>query len=329
MHTDPTAPPRLKHSTDPADPLAQALSDESLAVGAYDMDGLRGRVLDAARGAPPTGPQPAPPGTSWWKVAVLSGITASLVTFGLVQLLPSDPAPPAVAETFTPSLQTIPLDDTELEPEFERLDESPDAPSDDPAAPPTRVEQTPRVSGTDAAADAPRPGVDALPEQDPTPPADAQTPAERAVEADPDTVTDADSTSREGTSPPMSQLAAELADYNQAVDFDARQDWAAALAAWDVYLDRWPDGRLHTEARLGRLRALVGVDQPAQVERLAGELLATPGLQAQRDDLLLTRAEALVKLDRCDEARSLVADRRRSDPGFDRVQTVRSTCRRR
>jgi hypothetical protein len=310
MHSDPTPPPRLKDGTDP---LAQALADESLAVGAYDLDGLRGRVLDGAKGAPP--PSPGATGT-WWKIAIVSGITASLLTFGLTRLVPAPEAPVAThpsTQTYEPVVPSIPIDPAgEVVP---RSTEEADGDVDVDAEGLTAAESpvTPTTPSASAPA-SPEPPITPTPvEPEPAAITDAAEPAERPSDAE----------------PPSSQLAAELADYNRGVDFDTRQDWNAALAAWDVYLERWPEGRLHTEAQLGRLRALVGLDAPARVERLAAELLATPGLQAQRDDLLLTRAEALVKLDRCTEASNLLANRRRSGPGFDRVQAVRSTCRRR
>lgn len=280
-------PRRLKDDPDSTD-LGRALRDEPMVVGNYDLQRLRARVV---------GGSPVPASPSWWKIAAVSGATAAIVTFAILKLQSPPQAP--IAPPSTPRIEVLDPSDAEGAPRTTEPSADDDAvaaiePSrpSDPVVPPAR-------SGSDA--DAP---------VEPAPPAVDEGTAEAPAPEAP-------------TSATPSALVAELADYNVGVELDAAGRWMDAHAAWSQYLARWPSGRLRTEARLGMLRALVNADRPGDVERLAGELLATPDLGAHRDDLRLIRAEALVKLDRCSEAVALLESARRSP----RVSAVRSTCR--
>ncbi|MEZ4322276.1 MAG: hypothetical protein R3F61_32685 [Myxococcota bacterium] len=288
------APRRLKDDPELGAELGRALQDEQLVVGHYDLQGLRGRV---------TGGTPPPVSPPWWRIAAISGVSASLVTFALLQLVPGSPAP--VAPSYTPELEVLSPAPVDPAPRSEASGDPLDGSADSAESHERAVHTGPSPASV---AQVPRP-----PEPSPTRPADP-VPASVPAALPPEPAADAASSSA---------LVAELADYNAAMELHDAHRWMDAHAAWSTYLQRWPDGRLRTEARLGMLGALVNADRPDAVERLASELLATPDLGAHRDDLRLVRAEALVQLDRCDEALTVLEGAKRSA----RVSAVRSSCR--
>jgi len=123
---------------------------------------------------------------------------------------------------------------------------------------------------------------------------------------------------------PAPTLGVELARYRVAVDAweDGRHE--AALQGYTEYLEAYPGGVLVAEARLGTLRTLASLARPLEVERLAAELLNDPELAPKAVEIALMRAQALVVLDRCDEALLLSDSISRAD-----ATSIRKECRRR
>ncbi len=119
------------------------------------------------------------------------------------------------------------------------------------------------------------------------------------------------------------RLQAELADYDAARGAADERRWDDARGLYRRYLERWPEGRLREEARLGLLTALVHAGQPEEVERMAARMLANPQLAHRHAEIRIVRAEALVRLRRCAEARETI----RGLPRSHRVVAVRAACR--
>ncbi|MCB9670558.1 MAG: hypothetical protein H6736_09045 [Alphaproteobacteria bacterium] len=271
--------------------LRQAFEDERLALGPHDLAALRARVVAGS-------PVPATPsGPRWPTLVGISGLTAALVSVALWAILPSGPvipppqstpAPPVllVGEPRMPTRVAVPGVDTEDPVE-------PDLPAPAPVVAPVEV-------GT---VQAPEP-VETVE----TPAVPEPAPVDHGLRM----------------TAPRADLQAELEDYNRALDAASASRWSEARERYAAYLEAWPSGRLRDEAQLGLLGALVRSDRPGEAESLATRLLADPALARRAEDIRLLRAEALVELDRCDDALAVLEDVRRSA----RVTAVRNACRR-
>ena len=91
---------------------------------------------------------------------------------------------------------------------------------------------------------------------------------------------------------PAPQKSDELAMYRIAHEAHFRgTDPSAALAAWDAYLAKYPDGQLAPEARYDRALVLIKLKRFAEAKQaLAPFATATPGSYRQRDAAKLLEA---------------------------------------
>jgi hypothetical protein len=284
-----------------------ALHDEPLALGPYDLEGIRARVV--------AGEAPVRSTPRWTTLVGVSGLTAALVTVALWALLPVGSALPPLRPTPAP-LELRVGETRSAERVVVPAAGSPDLPVDlvavRPAPPAVEEPVTPAPVAAEAIA-APEPAV--VPEKVGPPEPVAPPPAEVPTKTAPPEGED-----RRGAG----GLQAELADYNRALDAAEAGRWSEARERYQAYLDQWPVGRLRTEATLGLLGALVRSERPGKAESLAERLLIDPAFSHRRDDIRLLRAEALVELDLCDEALDLIDGLRRDA----RIAAIRSTCRR-
>jgi len=99
-----------------------------------------------------------------------------------------------------------------------------------------------------------------------------------------------------------STLSAQLALYEEAQARLRDGDLKGAIAGYQAYLKRFPDGQLRLEASLSLLEGRLKAKQHARAEALARRLLADPGFAARRGELLRVRGECLAMLGRCAEA---------------------------
>lgn len=285
-------PRRLRDDPAFRDLTQGALDDEPLALGPHDLDRLRAQIV--AGGPPPLAPR-------WPSLIGISGLTASLVSLALWVTLPSSPVLPS-PPTSTPELPMLGVG--ELRTAVRTV-----SPGVDPEvqAAPVPVEPSP----------APQLQIAEVPPE----PVIAPVPVPVAVQPEPITAPPAHGLV---VRTPQGDLQAELEDYNLALEASDSARWAEARERYLAYLERWPEGRLLDEARLGLLAALVRSDRPAEAEDLATDLLRDARLAHHTEAIRLLRAEALVQLDLCDEALLAIDDMRRSP----RVNAVRSACRR-
>ncbi|MEO0601899.1 MAG: hypothetical protein AAF211_10715, partial [Myxococcota bacterium] len=102
--------------------------------------------------------------------------------------------------------------------------------------------------------------------------------------------------------PPRSQLGAEIAVYDAAVRALAAGEATRAADGFRQYLDQFPGGTLRPDAELKLLWALRDSGDAARIERWAAVLVERPEHASQHADIRELRAQALVRLGRCEEA---------------------------
>jgi TolA-binding protein len=302
------APPRLRH-----DPAFRAdtgcdLADEGLAVGGYDLDRGKQRLLAAIAALPPpaSGPSggdapsaPAPATTGGGALGAGSGVVAA-VAGGVIVLMigalvwlggpsaptaPVDPAPraaPATAAAPAPAASA-----------------APELPPEPAAAPPTALADAPAPRA--AAGPAPRAIL-------PAEPAPALTgPVEVLPTAEPiPAVVGAPIPTDPGPSGPAP--SGLQADYQAFLVGDAKfkeGDWKAARAGYEAYLRDFPRGAMEPEARFGLLVALHQSGDAAAAEAQSRMIQDRTEFSSRRQEILRLRAESLVLLNRCEEALSL------------------------
>ena len=233
------------------------LADEAFAVGGYDLPSLRARVL--AETQPPSGGAPLRAARGG---AVGAAVAGALLLLGLgagiaTVLAPSGPAtqgeglePPAPADVapVVPALVEGPPSPPSGPPwEEPSQGGTPDAAPAAPPSPPRKVEAaseappSARPASTAAPVAAPEPaaGVGVVP------PDDLGGGPDAAVGAPPPPV--ASVASGEGASAPASTLAAEVAMYDQACERLASGAAGEAVAGYERYLQRYPNGRAAAE----------------------------------------------------------------------------------
>ena len=118
------------------------------------------------------------------------------------------------------------------------------------------------------------------------------------------------------------ELAAQLAMYQDGRALLDDDQLTAANAVFARYLETWPQGSLRDEVLVSMLDVLVRQQDWSQVERVSASLLTLSTLSARHGEFWRVRAEALVKLGRCDEALSVASNLSRTEQ-----QTVRRSCR--
>ncbi len=129
---------------------------------------------------------------------------------------------------------------------------------------------------------------------------------------------DADPTAATDTAAP-SDLAAQLDAYERAQALLAAGDARRAIEAFGAYLAAYPDGRLRTEAKLGRLHALFAAERFAETAEVA-EALAREDLAAhRRRDVHRVHGEALAMLGRCPDADAALARSGATDQDRSRI----------
>lgn len=124
--------------------------------------------------------------------------------------------------------------------------------------------------------------------------------------------------------PVLDGLAAQMAEYDRARGLERVGHREAALAAYQGWLERWPDGRLVTEVQLARVQLLMALGRVVEADAAAAEVMPNVDSAGVRQQLASLRAEALSALDRCDEALLLVEALSDED-----ATAVRKRCRRR
>ncbi len=264
------------------------LRDEALLTEGYDLARLRASVLstvpEVGDGVPLIR---ARRGLRWWGLGSLLGLSTVTAFWlgtqvsGIELDAATEEASPTVAPT-SPVVVPTPPSAAEIDPELTPADApepAPQALTAEPVAPraPSAVSTVPQPSPG---------GVEA----DPAPP--------EAGPAEPD-ATDA---AAEVVSGGRSRLAAELAVFEPANDALEGGESSRAAIGFREYLAEFPEGRLRPEAELGLLSALHDLGDAARTERWAATLLDEPAHAERRDDIRELRAQALVRLGRCEEA---------------------------
>ncbi len=192
---------------------------------------------------------------------------------------PAEPAPAVVAEPAAPAVVV----------------ESPRKPT---------VPPTPRDA---VSAEARRPGVglETVAVRVPTPRRRPRRPAKRALVLPPveapieEPKTDVPAIEAPA---PVADLAAQMALYDRGKDALDSGAVGPAIAAFREYRRRFPNGQLAREATVSLLEALVRGRRDAAVVALTKRMLGRPAYAGRRTELLRVRADALVRLGRCDEA---------------------------
>jgi len=120
----------------------------------------------------------------------------------------------------------------------------------------------------------------------------------------------------------VSTLAVEVELYDAAADHLAAGRADLAVEGYRSYLERFPDGRLVVESRLGLFRAEVARGAGERVDALAVDLLSDPRLSSRRLELVRMRAENLVLMGRCDQAVEVAKELSSRD-----ASPIRRACR--
>lgn len=122
--------------------------------------------------------------------------------------------------------------------------------------------------------------------------------------------------------------SAELANLEQVrVLSRAMSRPAEAQAALDDYAQRFPEGALRGEAALTRLDLLASTGQDQRLIVEVDEILKSKWAPERRADLLLSKAEAQARSDRCPEALRAVSQSESAGGPQNRIALVREHCR--
>ncbi|MEN0067209.1 MAG: hypothetical protein AAGA48_34070 [Myxococcota bacterium] len=282
------------------------LGDEKVLTGGYDLARMRAAVL---AGIPAVGDgvpviRPRRP-WGWW-LGGIAGVTAIVASFWLgtqVSGVGGEEQLPAVAP---PEVIEAPVRTPDPEvlrpeaPETVNVEVSVEgAPIASPKEVPQVVIQPPKAASKSVVE---RPIVD-----------DGVAAAVEAPEPAP------------AAAPPVeSRLEAEMAVYEPAADALQSGEAAAAARGFREYLAQFPTGTLRPEAELGLLWALHREGDAARTERWAAYLLEQSVHEPHHDDIRELRAQALVRLGRCEEAIASIS----SLPSRV-IGPIRRACRRR
>ena len=182
----------------------------------------------------------------------------------------------------------------------------------------------PGPSGTPAPAAGRSPEVPPVAAGAPSPAGEADAPVEDAGGVASSDAAALAASEREGSGEAEgeSTLAIEVELYDAAADHLAAGRADLAVEGYRSYLERFPDGRLVVESRLGLFRAEVARGAGDRVDALAVELLSDPRLSSRRMELVRMRAENLVLMGRCDQAVEVA----RELPSRD-ASPIRRACR--
>lgn len=293
MGPDDLGPRRLKDDPDFRWETGCDLSAEEEAVGAFDHEKMRARLVAAAlAGAPPAIPA-GPKGPSpWWAFAKpVAGVVALVGALGTAYVAGlragSEPQPAAsVAPIEAPLPQRV-VPPPAVPSALPVVEEAVVVPVVVPP-PPERVPTLVAPVPTALEPAAPTAEVGVVP------------PAPVVAEVEPPVVVLA--------APSRSTMGPQLAQYDRALEQLERGEHAAARDGFLLYLATWPDGDLRPEAQIGLLQSLHGTGDAAAAESLAAKLQDLPDFRDRRSNILRLRAESLVVLGRCDEAVSVAAD---------------------
>jgi len=309
------APRRLRDDPDFTWETGCDLADEAFAVGGYDLPAMKGAVLAEVQ---------APSAGAPLKVAsrgMMSWVGAGVVVGGVLLV-----GGLLWAWSTGPSVQTAAVD-------VAPMVASPPAPAVLPGVPPvTAPAAAPEVVpaggavpvGGAAAERVEAPVAPATQRERREIPAEAEgSPASTAPSTEPGQVEPDSAPDAAAEAPPVSGLAAELAAFDAAAGALSDGRPGEAALGFEAYLATYPSGRLLDEAELGLLRARVDLGDHEGVEVVAARLQERPSMALRRGEILRTRAENLVWLERCDDAVALVA----SLPARERAD-VRRACRR-
>ena len=303
-------PRRLKDDPDFQWETGCNLGEESVLAQGYDLAAMREAVLARAPvvgdGVPTVRPR-----ASWrWWIGGLVGVSTTLTAFWLgTQYTGLENAnPPMEQPTIAPPVPRVaPMDAPVAGPPPLSLSPEGDAARDAPASP--TLDEPPAAPPIERRPDVARPAAEVA----------SATPA--PVSADPDDGAAVVPTNLERSS---SALGDEFAVYDPAQEALQAGDASKAAAGFRAYLERFPEGKLKPDAELGLLWALRDLGDAARTERWAAMLLEQPAHTGSHDAIRELRAQALVRLGRCDEALESLTDA----PGRI-VGPIRRACRRR
>lgn len=328
-------PRRLKDDPDFQWETGCDVGAEEGLVGDYDLPGLRERILAAAATSPPpvTVGDGMPgvregAGRGAWRGSVVKpvvGVIAAVAIIGGAYWLgvragtERHPAAPTAEQT-DPRGASAPSAPPGIDPRAplappEATGGAALAPPDPMAPPGPRVggaplageaDPEPASAGSVASAstlalpvDAGEPGavgaadVAVDPVEDPVAAVVPTDDAASGSSASPDAIASA---------PRGSDLAAQQAAYEGAKSALDDGRFAEARRGFEASIARWPTGALSAESQLGLLQALYGLGDAGATLRQAEKIDALPAFSGRHEEIALLRAQALVRLDRCDEA---------------------------
>lgn len=297
-------PRRLKDDPDFQWETGCDLGDESVLTQDYDLSSMKARLLERLPEVGDGVPAIRPRQVGRWWVAGITGVTLTLTAFWLGTQFATGDAPLGTpVDAFVP---TAPPDDV-VERPTETVEPALPPESADEARPPATAPDGPGLTAPPAAA----PPATTEPAGRPTKTRPTAPPIAPPRIDDPAPVDADDGVALVEPTPATnirveSALARELTFYEPASQALEEGESAAAARAFEAYLEAFPTGTLRPEAELGLLWALHDEGDAARTERWAARLQDRPAHTAHRDDIRELRAQALVRLGRCDEALSTV-----------------------